>query len=97
MVMSSTFVVLSKLLRYPPSIAHRRWIAKLTMVRLLQTCLSSIAQMEMPLNSHALFEPFRLRRRSASVSEIPLLEDLIRKKALEGGGLLCTAGLFEGE
>jgi hypothetical protein len=50
MVMSSTFVVLSKLFELPLSIGHGCRIAKLTMVRLLETCLSSIAQIEMPLN-----------------------------------------------
>lgn len=55
------------------------------MVRLLETCLSSIPQTETPLISRTTFGPSRWRRSSASVSEIPLLEgDLMR------GGFLDT-------
>lgn len=59
-------------------------MGQLTMVRLFETCLSSIPQTETPLISRTTFGPSLLKRSPASVSESPFLEGRVGERGILG-------------
>lgn len=86
MVISRTFEYHEYICIQRP-LRHNGLQGPLTIVRLFETCLSSIPQMETPLISRTTFGPFLLRRSPASVSEIPFLEGKLGERKILGYGL----------